>query len=158
MNAKNPDLAAGEEMVLTRVLAAPRTLVFKAWTDPEQLAEWWGPHGFTAPRCEVDARPGGALRIDMRGPDGVTFPMVATFTELVEPERLSFTATVPDEDGVSQIETRTIVTFEEQGGKTTLTVRSRVVKATKAGETYVEGMQVGWSQTIERLAELVAKA
>ncbi len=58
-----------KDLVLTRVFDAPRERVWKAWTDPRQVAQWWGPAGFTNPRCEVDVRPGGVLRIDMRGPD-----------------------------------------------------------------------------------------
>ena len=54
---------------MTRVLNAPRALAFKAWTDPDMVKEWWGPKYFTNPVCEVDARPGGAIRIVMRGPD-----------------------------------------------------------------------------------------
>ncbi len=62
-----------QELVLTRVFDAPRKLVFKAWTDPKCVAVWWGPHHFTNPVCELDARPGGAIRIHMRDPTTVTF-------------------------------------------------------------------------------------
>src|SRR5436190_8252782 len=67
--------APQRELVLTRVFDAPREVVFRAWTDPERLAQWWGPRGFTNPRCEWDARPGGAIRVDMKGPDGTVYPM-----------------------------------------------------------------------------------
>ena len=63
------------DLVLIRIFDAPRERVWKAWTDPRQVAQWWGPAGFTNPRCEVDVRPGGVLRIDMRGPDGTVYPM-----------------------------------------------------------------------------------
>ena len=65
--AANP---AERALLLTRVFDGPRQIVFKAWTDPGYVALWWGPHGFTNPRSELDARPGGAMYIDMRGPDG----------------------------------------------------------------------------------------
>jgi len=68
-----------QELVLTRVFDAPRELVFKAWTDPKHVAQWWGPHGFTNPVCELDLRPGGAILIHMRGPDGVVYPMTGTY-------------------------------------------------------------------------------
>jgi uncharacterized protein YndB with AHSA1/START domain len=84
---------APQELRLTRILGAPRGLVFKAWTDPEQVARWWGPRGFTNPVCELDARVGGLIRIDMRGPNGAIYPMKGLFHEVVEPERLVFTGT-----------------------------------------------------------------
>jgi uncharacterized protein YndB with AHSA1/START domain len=60
---------------MTRVLDAPRALVFRAWTDPALMAKWWGPSSFTNPLCELDPRPGGAIRIHMRAPDGTVYPM-----------------------------------------------------------------------------------
>ena len=69
----------GQELTLVRVYAAPREKVFKAWVDCELAAKWWGPRGFTNPVCELDPRPGGAIRIDMRGPDGTVYPMGGTF-------------------------------------------------------------------------------
>jgi Activator of Hsp90 ATPase homolog 1-like protein len=68
-----------QELVLTRVFDAPRELVFKAWTDPKCVAQWWRPRGFTNPVCEVDVRPGGAIRIHMRGPDGTVYPMTGVY-------------------------------------------------------------------------------
>ena len=62
------------ELHMKRVFAAPRQMVFDAWTKPEVVAQWWGPNGFTTPVCEIDARSGGALRIHMRGPDGTIYP------------------------------------------------------------------------------------
>ncbi len=59
---------AKRELNITRIFDAPRSLVFKMWTDPKHVAQWWGPKGFTNPVCERDVRPGGALRIVMRGP------------------------------------------------------------------------------------------
>ena len=63
------------EIVLTRVFDAPRELVFKVWTNPKHVALWWGPHGFSNPFCELDLRPGGAILIHMRGPDGIVYSM-----------------------------------------------------------------------------------
>jgi uncharacterized protein YndB with AHSA1/START domain/DNA-binding transcriptional ArsR family regulator len=68
--------ASVKELVLTREFDARREAVFKAWTDPKQMAKWWGPRGFTNPVCEMDVRPGGKIRIDMCGPDGVVNPML----------------------------------------------------------------------------------
>src|SRR5690242_1348376 len=79
---------ATQELVITRVFEAPRALVWQVWTEPRHVAQWWGPHGFTNPVCELDPRPGGALRIDMAGPDGVVSPCTGIFHEVVAPERL----------------------------------------------------------------------
>jgi uncharacterized protein YndB with AHSA1/START domain len=148
----------GRELVLTRVLDAPRRLVFKVWTDPRHVAQWWGPHCFTNPVCELDVRPGGAIRIHMCGPDGTIYPMTGVYQEVVEPERLVFTSAVPDEKGQPLFEVRTTVTFAEQAGKTTLTLQARVVQSSPGAERHLDGMEAGWTQSLERLAEQVAKA
>src|SRR6202167_2121007 len=90
---------SGKEIIITRVFDAPRALVFKAWTDPKHLAQWWGPKGFTNPVCEIDARIGGALRIHMRGPDGSIYPMKGVIREIAAPERLVFTNIAVDASG-----------------------------------------------------------
>src|ERR1700730_7092158 len=84
--------SAERELKITRVFDAPREMVFKAWTDPKLLAQWWGPKGFTNPVCELDVRPGGAIRVHMRGPDGTVYPMTGVYQEVVEPERIVFTS------------------------------------------------------------------
>jgi uncharacterized protein YndB with AHSA1/START domain len=147
-----------QELVLTRIFDAPRKLVFKAWTDPKCVAMWWGPHGFSTPRCELDARPGGAILIHMRGPDGRVYPMTGVYQEVVEPERIVFTSTPLDEKGLPLFELLTTVILEEQGGKTKQTVTARVIKRGPDAAPYLAGMEVGWTQTLERLAEYVAKA
>ncbi len=148
----------GAEVAFTRVFAAPRRLVFQVWTDPKHVAQWWGPHGFTNPRCELDARPGGAIHIDMRGPDGRIYPMTGTFDEVVEPERLVFTSSALDEKGNAMFDVVTTVNFTERGGKTTLTMQARVVKSTANAMQYIQGMEAGWTQSFERLEAYVAKA
>jgi uncharacterized protein YndB with AHSA1/START domain len=146
------------ELVLTHVFDAPRELVFKAWTDPKQVAQWWGPHRFTNPVCDLDVRPGGAIRIHMRGPDGTVYPMTGVYNEVVEPERLVFTSAALDADGNPMFEVLTTVTFAEQGGKTKQTMRARVIRSTAEAAPYIKGMEAGWTQSLERLAESIAKA
>ncbi len=149
---------ATPNLVLTRVFDAPRALVFRAWTDPKHAAQWWGPKGFANPVCELDVRPGGAIRIDMRGPDGVTYPMGGVFHEIVEPERLVFTATaLADEKGNPQLEVLNTVTFTELGSKTKVTLQARVVKSTPRAAGALEGMQEGWSQSLDKLAEYLGR-
>jgi uncharacterized protein YndB with AHSA1/START domain len=147
-----------KEVRFTRVFDAPRELVFKVWTEPKHLALWWGPHGYTNPVCEVDVRPGGAIRIDMRGPDGTVYVMTGVYQEVVRPERLVYTISVLDEEGAPLFELPTTLTFAENGGKTTLTLHAKVVKATAKAAPMIAGMGEGWSQMLERLAAYVAKA
>src|SRR5207253_3226800 len=142
------------ELVLTRTFDAPRNLVWKAWTDPRYLAQWWGPHSFSNPVCEIDARTGGAIRIHMRGPDGTIYRSRGVFEELVPPQRLVFTNGVEDDNGDLVLETLTTVTFTEDRGKTTISVNARVTNATAEAAFYVKGMQEGWSQSLERLKEV----
>lgn|SRR5208337_666123 len=148
----------GMEVAFARVFEASRRLVFKMWTDPKHVAQWWGPHGCTNPRCELDVRIGGAIRIDMRGPDGRTYPMTGTYQEIVEPERLVFKSAAFDDAGNPLFEALTTVIFAERSGKTTLTLQSRVVKSTAKAAQYLQGMEAGWTQSLERLDSYVAKA
>ena len=149
----SPAVQANERtVVITRVFDAPRELVWKAWTDPRHMAQWWGPQGFTNPVCEMDVRPGGALRIVMRAPDGAEHPMRGVFREIVEPGRLVFTAAAEDENGNPLLEVLTTVTFAEQDGKTKLNVHARAVGLAVAAARMLEGMQAGWTQSLDRLA------
>jgi len=158
-NAENSSViqTAEQELTFTRVFDAPRSLVFKAWTEPERMKQWWGPHRFTNPVCELDVRPGGSIRVHMRGPDGTVYPMGGVFREIVEPERLVFTTTaLHDASGEPQLETLNTVTFIERNGKTTLTLHTRVIKATPAAAFALAGMEEGWSQSLERLTNLLS--
>lgn len=150
--------ASGQRtLTLERIIDAPRELVFKAWTDPKQVARWWGPKYFTNPVCELDARPGGAILIHMAGPDGTVYPTKGVFNEIVEPERLVMTiSAIDDEEGNLQLEDITTVTFAEHEGKTKLTVHAVVTKASPAAEGALAGMEQGWSESLERLADYVA--
>ena len=143
--------ATEREFTLTRTFDAPRDLVFKAWTDPVHLAQWWGPKTFTNPVCEVDLRPGGSLRIVMRAPDGSDHPMKGVFQEVVAPERLVFTNIAIDAAGNHLIEGITTVTFAEQGGKTRLTLHTRAKALTDIAARMIAGMDQGWTQSIDEL-------
>jgi uncharacterized protein YndB with AHSA1/START domain len=147
--------AANRELTLTRVIDAPRELVFRMWTDPVHLAKWWGPRDFTNPVCEIDVRSGGALRIVMRAPDGTDYPMGGNFREIVAPERLVFSNCALDWDGNVLLDGLTTVTFAEQGGKTKLTVQTRATVLVPAAARYLEGMQAGWEQTLDGLEQHV---
>ncbi len=141
-----------QELITTRVFDAPREVVFRAWTDPERLKRWWGPKDFTNPVCEVDVRTGGAIRIDMRAPDGAVYPMTGAFIEIVEPERLVFTSAALDKQGEPLFEVLNTVTFAEEGGKTKLTLHASVSKVRGEAAPHLAGMEQGWSQSLDRLA------
>jgi len=148
--------AGVRELHLTRSFDAPPALVWKAWTDPHMVAHWWGPRMFDTPLCELEVRPGGAIRIHMRGPDGAIYPMTGLFHEVVEPERLVFTAyAYLAADSEPILETLNSITFEESEGKTKLAVDIVVVKATPEAEGPLSGMEQGWNEQLDRLAELV---
>ncbi len=142
------------ELVVTRVFDAPRSLVFKAWTDPAHLERWQGaPRGFTVPSHEQDIRPGGGFRVCMRSPEGVDHWLQGVYREIVEPQRLVFTHAWRDANGKPGTETLVTLTFTERGGKTELTLR-------QTGFTSVEsrdGHKTGWTSTFDRLAEYLAE-
>jgi uncharacterized protein YndB with AHSA1/START domain len=126
------------------------------------MAKWWGPKNFTNPICEMDVRPGGRIWVVMRGPKGsnydADFPMSGTFHEIVEPERLVFTAVAEDNDGNHLIRSHTTVTFEEQpGGKTKVTVKAHAVGLSPLAPQMLSGMEAGWTQSLEKLADLTAE-
>ena len=132
------------------------------WTDPKHRAQWWGPKGFTNPICELDARPGGKIRIVMRGPKGSDydkdFPMPGTSRAVVPNERLVFMAVAEDDAGNHLIESLTRVTFEEQGGKTKLTLHASAIGLARIAVQMLAGMEAGWSGSLDKLAELAGRA
>ena len=138
---------AEREIVTTRVFDAPRELVFEAWTDRRSVARWWGPAGFTNTIHELDARPGGVWRFDMRGPDGVVQQNKMVFLEVVKPERLAY-------DQVSGPKFRVAAAFKEQGRKTKVTMRLIFVTAAELAAAVEKlGAVEGARQTLQRLAE-----
>jgi uncharacterized protein YndB with AHSA1/START domain len=163
------------QLVLTRVFDAPRDLVWKAWTDSKHLAQWWGPRGYSNPLCEVDVRAGGAMRIDMRAPDGTVYPIRGEFKEVIAPERLVFLERVelpPGSAGAIALEDSTAnepaklwfqvlntITFAEEAGKTRITLDVRMVGASAGTAPFIPaGMDAGYAEMLDRLEAFVAKA
>jgi len=142
---------AGREIVATRVFDAPRELVFRMWTEPQHVAQWWGPRGFTNTIHEMDVRPGGVWRFVMHGPDGVDYRNKIVYTEVVRPERIAY-------DHVSGPKFHATATFEDEGGgKTRLTVRMVFDTAAERDKVAREfGAVEGLSQTLQRLGETLA--
>jgi len=118
------------ELILTRVLDAPRELVFRMWTRCRNTSRNGGDRWVSPIPCgKWDVRPGGELRIVMRAPDGTDYPMIGTFREVVSPERLVFTNSAVDVQGNVLLDGITVVTFTERGGKTELTVQTHAIRA-----------------------------
>ena len=144
------------ELVIAHIIDAPRALVFKAWTDPERMKRWWGPHGFTTTIHQMDVRLGGAWRFVMHGPDGRDYKNKITFSEVVKSERLVY-AHSGGED-VEPVQFHVTVMFADQGGKTKLTMGSLFSSAAERDRVVKEyGAIEGGNQTLARLAEHLAK-
>lgn len=143
-------------VVITREIDAPREQIFQAWIDPTQFATWWGPKHFTNPVCEVDARPDGALKIVMRSADGVHYPMTGKFQAMVKPERIAFSAIARDHASSPLLEALTVATFDEIGRKTRITVQTSAVGLAPVAAKMLDGMEAGWTQSLEKLRDLFA--
>jgi uncharacterized protein YndB with AHSA1/START domain len=133
------------ELLLTRVLDAPIELVWEVWTDPEHIANWWGPEGFTNTISKMDLKPGGEWDLVMHGPDGTDYKNKSVFKEVVPHKKIVY-------EHVSGPKFLATVQFEKQGNKTLLTwhmlfesreVFLQTVKTFKADE--------GLKQNIEKL-------
>ena len=137
----------GRTLRLERVLAAPREEVFAACVDPERLATWWGPSGFTAPSIELDVRAGGAYRIAMQPPGAELFHLHGEFLEVEPPRRLSYTFVWEPLDPDDR-ETIVALSFVETAAGTNLLVEQGIF----ATEARYEVHRNGWTEALERLA------
>ena len=140
---------------ITRVFDAPRDLVWQAWADPNMLAQWFGPRGFTSSVPQWELRAGGALRIVMHGPDGNDYPMKGVFAEVKPPERLVFTSIAIDGDGNHLLEGETTMTLSESGGKTTMILLSHAVGRVPMAPQMLAGMEAGWTQSIDKMQQML---
>jgi uncharacterized protein YndB with AHSA1/START domain len=139
-----------------RLLDAPRELVFLAFTDPEHLAQWWGPNGFTTTTHSFDFQPGGVWRFVMHGPDGRDYQNRITYEEIVPPERIVYR-----HDGGEDVEpvqfSQTLAFQDLGGGRTRLTWHGRFPTAEERARVVKEyGADKGLSQTMARLVDYVA--
>jgi uncharacterized protein YndB with AHSA1/START domain len=161
MGTKSNSAASDRELVITRVFAAPRELVWKVWTQPEHIAQWWGPRGFTTAVTEMDFRVGGRSRYVMKGPDGAEYPVCGTFLDIVPLERIVTT----DEFGEDfkppagmDLPQGIILTalFEDEGDNTRLTLR--IAHPTPEDRRKHEKMGVvgGWQSSFECMDDYLA--
>ena len=147
------------DLVITRTFAAPRELVFTAWTDPKHILQWWSPRGFTNVLHHWEAKPGGRIHVDMHGPDGMVYPMKGEFREVIVPERIvMYHSAIEDENSKPNLEVLLTVTFDESYGFTELTLRAHVIRATGPAVGAVAGMEIGWNQSLDKFSEHVAVA
>ena len=156
MTAKSNTDTSNRELVVTRLINAPRERVFEAWTNPEQVVQWWGPDGFTNTIHEMEVKPGGVWRFIMHGPDGRDYPNKIVFIEVVKPELLVYKHS--GDDGTEDVTHYSTVTFEEQNGKTNLVMRLVFDTAEERERVVKEyGAKEGGIQTINKLEEYLAK-
>ncbi|NOV01730.1 SRPBCC family protein [Paenibacillus planticolens] len=158
------------QLVITRTFNAPRELVFKCWTEPEHLLNWWGPAGMNLEVASLDLRPGGVFHYSMKSPEGFQMWGKFVYGEITPPEKLVFTNSFSDEEAntvrapfspVFPLEIMNTLTFEEQDGKTVLTMRGGPVNPTEEEAAFfasmAESMQQGFGGTFGQLDEYLAK-
>jgi uncharacterized protein YndB with AHSA1/START domain len=157
-DASNLSANADRELVLTRIIDAPREKLFRAWTEPELIKQWFAPLPFTTTVVETDVRPGGSSLIVMRGPDGNEFPNRGVYLEVVKNERLVFTDAYETAWQPSEKPFMTgILTFEDEGGKTKYTARVLHWSAADREAHEKMGFHEGWGKCTDQLAALVAR-
>lgn len=150
-----------QELVITRVFDAPRELVWKAWTEPDRLMQWWGPKGFTAPVCQIDLRVRGKYLNCMRSPEGKDYWSTGVYREIIPLERIVCTDSFADEHGNVvpathygmspdfPLEMLVTVTFEEHEGNTTMTLRHAGFPPGQDQDM----AEAGWNESFDKLAE-----
>jgi uncharacterized protein YndB with AHSA1/START domain len=144
-----PPALFDRELVITRLIAAPRERVWAAWTDPAQAVKWWGPKHCPATHLEMDVRVGGVWTGRLRSvEDGRVLTHRGVFREVTAPERLVFTFAW-DEEGERGLETIVTITLAEENGKTRLTLRQTPFQSIEERD----GHRGGWTSTFERLDE-----
>lgn len=141
-------------LVISRLFDAPRSLVFKAWTEAERVARWWGPQGFTTQYCQMDIREGGSFRLCMRSPEGTNHWKRGVYREIVAPERIIFTFAWEDAAGTPGHETLVTVRFEAVGDKTRLTLHQEVFETAERCDEH----RIGWTSCLQRFAGYLAKS
>jgi uncharacterized protein YndB with AHSA1/START domain len=146
--------ATGErELTITRLFKASRELVFQAWTDPEHLAHWPGPKGFTATSDKFDCSPGGFYRTCLHAPDGTDHWVRGTYLEVEPPARLVFTHAWEGDDGNPGPETIVTVTFKDENGQTLMRFHQAIFTSLASRDGHGEG----WNQSFDRLEAYLAE-
>lgn len=162
----------GNEAIFTRIINAHRAPLFRAWTEPELLALWWGPHGFENLSCFVDLRTGGGYKIVMCSPDGIEYSIRGSYLEIAAPDRLSFTLTTGEQPDIwsellsqfkiergpdSETTSKFFITvnFKELNEKTEINILIRFGSEAECNAMMSMGTAEGWAQSLERLSGLI---
>jgi len=157
--------ATANALIIQRIFDAPRELVWKAWSEPERFMRWWGPKDYTSPACKIDFRVGGSFLACMRSSDGTDIWSTGVYREIIPLERIVCTDSFADAKGNVvpashygmgedfPLEMLLTVTLEEADGNTKLTIRHDGMPSEMA-----EGANEGWNQSLDKLAESLAKA
>lgn len=154
-----------KELTFERSYPAPRATVWRAWTEPEMLREWWGPEKTSVPECEIDLHVGGTIRVVTEAGDemgkyaGTRWPMVGTFTAVEEPERLVYEArswTEGEEEG-STIHHTNDLTLSEENGVTTVRLHVTITQIGPKAKLAAFGMKWGYGQQLDHLGDLLAE-
>ena len=158
MSTSTPSPSSLHELVLTRHLKAPRRHVYRCWTEPALLKQWFAPLPYVVPEAETDVRAGGSSRIVMRGPDGHEFPCPGVYLEVVPNERLVFTDayTKAWEPSAKPFMTA-IITFADEDGGTRYTARALHWSAEDKATHEKMGFHQGWGICADQLEALAAK-
>jgi uncharacterized protein YndB with AHSA1/START domain len=169
--ALNPATNNKPALVITRTFNAPRELVFKAWSEAERLAQWWGPKGFKMEVAKLDLRPGGLFHYSMHTPDGHEMWGKFVYHEITPPEKIVFVNSFSDPEGntirapfsaIFPLEIMNILTFSEQDGKTTITLEGGPINSSAEELEFFIGMRDNMNQgfrgTFDQLEEYLANA
>jgi uncharacterized protein YndB with AHSA1/START domain len=156
------DLCPPEDavIIISRVVDAPRELVFEALTDPKHLSQFWGPKWTTTQLCKVDLRIGGEFRVEMRGPDGAVYPCTGIYREIVPPERIVYAGTGKDDEPCGGgLPPRSLVTmtFEAQGSRTRITIHTKLGSYADREAAIAGGFNQGWNDALDRLTVLLSR-
>jgi uncharacterized protein YndB with AHSA1/START domain len=155
-----------DEILITRLFDAPRDLVWRAWTEPEFVMQWWGPKHYTSPSCKIDLRAGGKYLFCMRSPEGKDFWSTGVYRDLKRPERLVCTDSFADEKGNMvpatyygmspdfPAEMLVTLTFEVQAGRTRLTLRHAGLPAGEMRDL----TRAGWNESLDKLTGVLGQA
>lgn len=140
------------ELVVSRMINAPRERVFAAFSDPANMSLWWGPNGFTTTTYEMAFKVGGVWRYVMHGPDGTDYNNKVEYTDIVAPERICY-----DHGDFDKVEFKAVILFDERGDKTFVTLRMICFSAEQLEYMKQFGVTDGGNQTLARLDDYLAK-
>lgn len=146
------------DLVLTRIVKVPRALIWRAWTEPEHVKQWFTPAPWTTVDCEIDLRPGGIFRTVMRSPQGQEFPNVGCYLELVKNEKIVWTdALLPGFRPSTKSFFTAILTFEDHDGGTRYTARALHKDEADRQKHAEMGFEQGWGKALDQLIEVTKR-